>query len=243
MATRQEEVHMSRSVLVTGGNRGIGLATAEALAAEGNKVAITYRSGEPPPGFHAVRCDVTDPDDVRAAVEDVTIQQGPVEVLVSNAGITRDQLLIGMPDEDFRAVMETNFQAAVTVTREVVPAMIKARWGRLIYMSSMSGMAGAPGQTNYASSKAALIGFARSLAIEVGRRNITVNVVSPGLIETDMVQDITDTRREQALARTALARPGTAAEVAAAVRFLAGDDASYVTAGVIPVTGGLGAGH
>ncbi|TLS47357.1 SDR family oxidoreductase [Streptomyces montanus] len=234
---------MTRSVLVTGGNRGIGLATARALADEGNKVAITYRNGEPPPGFFAVRCDVTSADDIRAAVEEVTIQQGPVEVLVSNAGITRDQLLIGMPEDDFRAVMETNFQAAVTVTREVIPAMIKARWGRLIYMSSMSGMAGAPGQTNYASSKAALIGFARSLAIEVGRRNITVNVVSPGLIETDMVQDITDARREQALARTALARPGTAEEVAAAVRFLAGEDSSYVTAGVIPVTGGLGAGH
>lgn len=234
---------MSRSVLVTGGNRGIGLATARALAAEGHKVAITYRSSEPPPGFFAVRCDVTDPEQVRAAVEEVSIQQGAVEVLVSNAGITRDQLLIGMPEEDFRAVMETNFQAAVTVTREVVPAMIKARWGRLIYMSSINSMSGAPGQTNYASAKAALIGFARSLAIELGRRNVTVNVVAPGMIETDMVEHVTDARRKAALARTALARTGTPEEVAAAVRFLAGEDASYVTAGVIPVTGGLGAGH
>ncbi|MDH6225238.1 MULTISPECIES: 3-oxoacyl-ACP reductase FabG [Streptomyces] len=234
---------MTRSVLVTGGNRGIGLATARALAAEGNKVAITYRNGEPPPGFFAVRCDVTDPAQVKAAVEEVAIQQGPVEILVSNAGITRDQVLIGMPEEDFRDVMETNFQAAVTVTREVVPAMIKARWGRLIYMSSINSMSGAPGQTNYASAKAAMIGFARSLAIEVGRRNITVNVVAPGMIETDMVQNVTDARRQAALARTALARTGTPEEVAAAVRFLAGDDASYVTAGVIPVTGGLGAGH
>ncbi|WP_432134813.1 MULTISPECIES: SDR family oxidoreductase [unclassified Streptomyces] len=234
---------MSRSVLVTGGNRGIGLATARVLAAEGHKVAITYRNGEPPPGFFAVRCDVTDPAQVKAAVEDVTVQQGAVEILVSNAGITRDQLLIGMPEEDFRAVMETNFQAAVGVTREVVPAMIKARWGRLIYMSSINSMSGAPGQTNYASAKAALIGFARSLAIEVGRRNITVNVVAPGMIETDMVENVTDARRQAALARTALARTGTAEEVAAAVRFLAADDASYVTAGVIPVTGGLGAGH
>ncbi|MEU1439014.1 3-oxoacyl-ACP reductase FabG [Streptomyces sp. NPDC005786] len=234
---------MSRSVLVTGGNRGIGLATARALAAEGHKVAITHHSSEPPPGFFAVRCDVTDPEQVRAAVEEVSIQQGAVEVLVSNAGITRDQLLIGMPEEDFRAVMETNFQAAVTVTREVVPAMIKARWGRLIYMSSINSLSGAPGQTNYASAKAALIGFARSLAIELGRRNVTVNVVAPGMIETDMVEHVTDARRQAALARTALARTGTPEEVAAAVRFLAGEDASYVTAGVIPVTGGLGAGH
>ncbi|MFJ5846935.1 3-oxoacyl-ACP reductase FabG [Streptomyces sp. NPDC092903] len=234
---------MSRSVLVTGGNRGIGLATARALAAEGHKVAITYRNGEPPPGFFAVRCDVTDPAQVKAAVEAVSIQQGDIEILVSNAGITRDQLLIGMPEDDFRAVMETNFQGAVSVTRAVVPAMIKARWGRLIYMSSINSMSGAPGQTNYASSKAALIGFARSLAIELGRRNITVNVVAPGMIETDMVENVTDARRKAALARTALARTGAPEEVAAAARFLAGEDASYVTAGVIPVTGGLGAGH
>ncbi|MFD7866750.1 3-oxoacyl-ACP reductase FabG [Streptomyces sp. NPDC059783] len=234
---------MSRSVLVTGGNRGIGLATARALAAEGHKVAITYRNGEPPPGFFAVRCDVTDGEQIRAAVEEVTIQQGPVEILVSNAGITRDQLLIGMPEDDFRSVMETNFEAAVAITRAVVPAMIKARWGRLIYMSSINSMSGAPGQTNYASAKAALIGFARSLAIELGRRNVTVNVVAPGMIETDMVEHVTDARRQAALARTALARTGTPEEVAAAVRFLAGEDASYVTAGVIPVTGGLGAGH
>ncbi|MER7054565.1 MULTISPECIES: SDR family oxidoreductase [unclassified Streptomyces] len=234
---------MSRSVLVTGGNRGIGLASARALAAEGNKVAITYRTGEPPAGFHAVRCDVTDTAQLKAAVEEVTVQQGAVEILVSNAGITRDQLLIGMPEEDFRAVMTTNFEAAVALTRQVLPAMIKARWGRLIYMSSINSMSGAPGQTNYASAKAALIGFARSLAIEVGRRNITANVVAPGMIETDMVEHVTDVRRQAALARTALARTGTPEEVAAAVRFLAADDASYVTAGVIPVTGGLGAGH
>ncbi len=234
---------MSRSVLVTGGNRGIGLACARALAAEGNKVAITYRSGEPPAGFFAVRCDVTDADQLKDAVDEVTRQQGAVEILVSNAGITRDQLLIGMPEEDFRAVMATNFEAAVALTRLVVPPMIKARWGRLIYMSSINSMSGAPGQTNYASAKAALIGFARSIAIEVGRRNITANVVAPGMIETDMVGNVTDARRQAALARTALARTGTAEEVAAAVRFLAADDASYVTAGVIPVTGGLGAGH
>ncbi|MBV2154807.1 3-oxoacyl-ACP reductase FabG [Kitasatospora sp. SUK 42] len=234
---------MTRSVLITGGNRGIGLATARAFAAQGDKVTVTYRSGEPPEGLHGVRCDVTDPESVRSAVEEARIQHGPIQVLVSNAGITRDELLVGMADEDFRAVIETNFLGAVSVAKQVVPDMIKARWGRLIFMSSMSGMAGAPGQTNYAASKAALIGFTRSLAREVGRRKITANVVSPGLIETDMVKDVTDARREHVLAQTSLGRPGTAEEVAGAVRFLASDDASYVTAAIIPVTGGLGVGH
>ncbi|GAA0677783.1 3-oxoacyl-[acyl-carrier-protein] reductase [Kitasatospora atroaurantiaca] len=234
---------MSRSVLITGGNRGIGLATARVFAAQGDKVAVTYRSGEPPEGLFGVRCDVTDPAAVKAAVEEVRIQHGPVEVLVSNAGITRDQLLVAMEDEDFRAVMETNFLGAVNVAKEVTTDMVKARWGRMIFMSSMSGMAGAPGQTNYAASKAAMIGFARSLAREVGRRRITVNVVSPGLIETDMVKDVTDARRDFVLGQTALGRAGTAEEVAAVVRFLASDEAAYVTAGVIPVTGGAGVGH
>lgn len=234
---------MSRSVLVTGGNRGIGLATARALAAEGHKVAVTYHSTEPPPGFFAVRCDVTDPAQVKAAVEEVSIQQGAVEVLVSNAGITRDQLLIGMPEDDFRAVMETNFQAAVTVTREVVPAMIKARWGRIdlhVVHQQHVRCAGA----DQLRVRQGRVDRLRPLAgHRAGRRNVTVNVVAPGMIETDMVEHVTDARREAALARTALARTGTPEEVAAAVRFLAGEDASYVTAGVIPVTGGLGAGH
>ncbi|MFF1563313.1 3-oxoacyl-ACP reductase FabG [Streptomyces sp. NPDC058293] len=234
---------MSRSVLVTGGNRGIGLATARALAEQGDKVAVTYRTGEPPEGLFGVRCDVRDPESVRRAVDEARIQHGPIQVLVSNAGITRDELLVGMEDDDFRAVIETNLMSAVTVAREVVPDMLKARWGRVVLMSSMSAMAGAPGQTNYAASKAGLIGFGRSLAREVGRRNITVNIVSPGLIETDMVKDVTDARRQHVLGQTSLFRAGTPDEVAAAVRFLASEEASYVTAAILPVTGGLGVGH
>lgn len=234
---------MSRSVLVTGGNRGIGLATARAFAAQGDKVTVTYRTGEPPEGLFGVRCDVTDPESVSRAVDEARIQHGPIQVLVSNAGITRDELLIGMKAEDFRAVIETNLLAAVSVTKEVLPAMVKARWGRIILVASVSAMAGAPGQTNYAASKAGLIGFGRSLALEVGRRKITVNVVTPGLIETDMVKDVTDARRDHLLGQTSLFRAGRPEEVAGAVKFLASDDASYVTAAVVPVTGGLGVGH
>ncbi|MDH6125243.1 3-oxoacyl-ACP reductase FabG [Kitasatospora sp. GP82] len=234
---------MSRSVLITGGNRGIGLAVARAFAAQGDKVAVTYRSGEPPEGLFGVRCDVTDAAAVRAAVEEVRVQQGPVEVLVSNAGITRDQLLVAMADEDFRAVIETNLIGAVNVAKEVTTDMVKARWGRMVFVSSMSGFTGAPGQTNYAASKAALIGFARSLAREVGRRRITVNVVTPGLIETDMVREVTDARRSYVIGQTALGRTGTPEEVAAVVRFLASEEAAYITAGAIPVTGGAGVGQ
>lgn len=234
---------MSRSVLVTGGNRGIGLATARALAAQGDKVAVTYRTGEPPEGLFGVRCDITDAESVRRAVEEARIQHGPIQVLVSNAGITRDELLVAMDESDFRAVVETNLLAAVGVVKEVVPDMIKARWGRIVLVSSVSSLAGAPGQTNYAASKAGLIGFGRSLALEVGRRNVTVNVVTPGLIETDMVKEVTGARRDHLLSQTSLFRAGQPEEVAGVIRFLASDDASYVTAGVIPVTGGLGVGH
>ncbi|MCX4663519.1 3-oxoacyl-ACP reductase FabG [Streptomyces uncialis] len=234
---------MSRSVLVTGGNRGIGLATARALAAQGDKVAVTYRTGEPPEGLFGVRCDITDAESVRRAVEEARIQHGPLQVLVSNAGITRDELLVAMDESDFRAVVETNLLAAVGVVKEVVPDMIKARWGRIVLVSSVSSLAGAPGQTNYAASKAGLIGFGRSLALEVGRRNVTVNIVTPGLIETDMVKEVTGPRRDHLLSQTSLFRAGQPEEVAGVIRFLASDDASYVTAGVIPVTGGLGVGH
>ncbi|MFJ7417773.1 3-oxoacyl-ACP reductase FabG [Streptomyces uncialis] len=234
---------MSRSVLVTGGNRGIGLATARALAAQGDKVAVTYRTGEPPEGLFGVRCDITDAESVRRAVEEARIQHGPIQVLVSNAGITRDELLVAMDESDFRAVVETNLLAAVGVVKEVVPDMIKARWGRIVLVSSVSSLAGAPGQTNYAASKAGLIGFGRSLALEVGRRNVTVNIVTPGLIETDMVKEVTGPRRDHLLSQTSLFRAGQPEEVAGVIRFLASDDASYVTSGVIPVTGGLGVGH
>jgi 3-oxoacyl-[acyl-carrier protein] reductase len=234
---------MSRSVLVTGGNRGIGLATALALAEQGDKVAVTYRTGKPPEGLFGVQCDVTDQESVKRAVAEVRVQQGPVQVLVSNAGITRDKLLVGMSDDDFRAVIEANLMGAVHVAREAVSDMIRARWGRVIFMSSTTALAGAPGQTNYAASKAGLIGFGRSLAREVGRRRITVNVVAPGLIETDMAKDVTAERREHVLGQTSLHRAGTPEEVAHVVRFLASEEASYITAGVIPVTGGLGVGH
>ncbi|MFE4633064.1 3-oxoacyl-ACP reductase FabG [Streptomyces sp. NPDC056773] len=234
---------MSRHVLVTGGNRGIGLATARAFADQGDKVTVTHRTGEPPEGLFGVRCDVTDPESVRRAVEEARIQHGPVEVLVSNAGITRDELLLGMKAEDFRAVIETNLLAAVAVTKECLSDMVKARWGRIVLVASVSALAGAPGQTNYAASKAGLIGFGRSLALEVGRRKVTVNVVTPGLIETDMVKDVTGPRRDHLLSQTSLFRAGQPEEVAGVVKFLASDDASYVTSAVIPVTGGLGVGH
>jgi 3-oxoacyl-[acyl-carrier protein] reductase len=233
---------MTRSVLVSGGNRGIGLAIARTLAAAGDKVAITYRSGEPPPGFFAVRCDVTSTDSVREAVEQVRLQQGAVQVLISNAGVVNDNLLMRMSEDQFRSVLETNLHGAVRLTQAVMPDMVAARWGRLVYVSSMTGMTGAPGQANYSSSKAALVGLARSVARELGPRKITANVVAPGLIDTDMTEGVTDKRRAQILSDTILGRTGTADEVAAAVAFLASDQASYITAAVLPVTGGAGAG-
>jgi 3-oxoacyl-[acyl-carrier protein] reductase len=189
-----------------------------------------------------VRCDVSDPESVEAAVERVRREHGPVEILVSNAGTTRDGLLMGMTDREFTDVLDTNLVGAMRVTRAVLTDMVRARWGRLVYVSSLTGMAGAPGQANYAASKAGLFGLARSVAQEVGKRGITANVVSPGLIETDMIADLPAERREAILARTPLHRTGTAEEVAAAVRFLAQEDASYVTCANIPVTGGADVG-
>ncbi|MEV8326022.1 3-oxoacyl-ACP reductase FabG [Kitasatospora sp. NPDC056731] len=234
---------MSRSVLVTGGNRGIGLEVARTFAEAGEKVAVTYRSGEPPAGLFGVRCDVTDPQSVERAFAEVEAQQGPVEVLVANAGATRDMLMLGMSEEDFAAVIETNLMGAFRVARRAAVRMATARWGRVLLVSSTVGMAGSPGQTNYAASKSALIGLARSMCWELGRRNITVNVVAPGLIETDMIAHLTPERRAELVARTALRRPGTAAEVAAVVRFLASEEASFVTGAVVPVGGGHGMGH
>lgn len=229
---------MSRRVLVTGGNRGIGLAVARAFAAQGDKVVVTHRGDEPPDGLDGVRCDVTDPDSVEEAVERVRREHGPVEVLVSNAGITRDGLLLGMSDAEFTEVIDTNLVGALRVTRAVLTDMVRARWGRLVYVSSLTGLVGAPGQANYAASKAGLIGLAHSVAREVGKRGVTANVVSPGLIDTDMTTGLAGPRRDALLGRTALGRAGTAVEVAAAVRFLASEDAGYVTAANIPVNGG-----
>ena len=234
---------MSRTVLVTGGNRGIGLAVARAFADAGDKVAVTYRSGPPPEGLFGVRCDVTEPDTIPDAIAEVEAQYGPVEVLVSNAGITRDALGIVMSEEDFSDVVETNLTGAFRLVRHGTAGMLKARWGRLVFISSVMGFLGSPGQVNYAASKAGLLGLARSLAWELGSRNITVNVVTPGLIETDMIADLTDKRRDELLSQTALRRTGTPEEVAAVVRFLASDDAAYVTGALLPVGGGLAMGH
>lgn len=234
---------MTRSVLVTGGNRGIGLATAHAFARAGDKVAVTYRTGDPPDGLFGVRCDVRDPESVKAAFDEVRVQQGPIEVLIANAGITRDGLLLGLDDEAFVDVVETNLLGAMRCAREASIDMVRARWGRIVFVSSTSAMAGSPGQTNYTASKAALIGLARSLAWELGPRKITVNTVAPGYIDTDMTRSVSEKRRQSILSQTALGRYGTTDEVTGVLRFVAGDDASYLTGTFIPVGGGLGMGY
>ncbi|HEX3304290.1 MAG TPA: beta-ketoacyl-ACP reductase [Thermomicrobiales bacterium] len=234
---------MTRSVLVTGGNRGIGLAIARAFSAAGDKVAITYRSGEPPEGLFGVRCDVTDQAAVEAAFDSVESQQGPVEVLVANAGITRDKLLLRMAEDDFTVVLDTNLTGSYRVAKRATRSMLRARRGRLIFISSVVGLLGSAGQANYAASKAGLVGLARSLARELGSRNITANVVAPGFVSTDMTEALHEERRSEILAQVPLGRYATADEVAAVVRFLAGEDAAYITGAVIPVDGGLGMGH
>jgi 3-oxoacyl-[acyl-carrier protein] reductase len=234
---------VTRSVLVTGGNRGIGLAIARAFSAAGDKVAITYRRGEPPEGLFGVRCDVTDQAAVETAFDSVESQQGPVEVLVANAGITRDTLLLRMAEDDFTAVLDTNLTGSYRVAKRAARSMLRARRGRLIFISSVVGLLGSAGQANYAASKAGLVGLARSLARELGSRNITANVVAPGFVSTDMTEALPEERRSEILAHVPLGRYATADEVAAVVRFLAGDDAAYITGAVIPVDGGLGMGH
>ena len=234
---------MSRTVLITGGNRGIGLALARSFAAGGDKVAITYRSGEPPEGLFGVRCDVTDPEAAERAVAEVEAQFGPVQVLVANAGITRDGMAPMMREEDFEDVIRTNLVGAFRMARLVARSMIGAKWGRIVFVSSVMGFLGSPGQSNYAASKSGMLGLTRSLAWELGSRNITVNMVAPGLIETDMIQAVKDKRREQLLSQTPLRRTGRPEEVAEAVRFLAGDGASYVTGAALAVGGGLAMGH
>jgi 3-oxoacyl-[acyl-carrier protein] reductase len=234
---------VSRSVLVTGGNRGIGLAVARAFAADGEQVAVTYRSGEPPAGLRGVRCDVTDASQVDRAFSEVEEAQGPVEVLVANAGITRDQLLLRMSEEDFTTVLDTNLTGSYRVARRAARGMLRARSGRLIFISSVVGMLGSAGQANYAAAKAGLVGLARSLARELGSRSITANVVAPGFVDTDMTAALPADRREQILGQVPLGRLATAEEVAGVVRFLAGDAAAYITGAVVPVDGGLGMGH
>ena len=234
---------MSRSVLVTGGNRGIGLAIARRLAAGGDQVTVTSRSGDPVPGLSVVRCDVTDAASVDAAFAQAEAEHGPVEVLVSNAGITQDQLLALMKEEDFAGVVDTNLTGAYRVAKRAVRGMMRQRRGRLIFMSSVVGLLGSPGQANYAASKAGLVGLARSLARELALRNITANVVAPGFVDTDMTAALPEERKKDIVASIPLARYATADEVAGVVAFLASEDGGYITGAVIPVDGGLGMGH
>ncbi|MCC5576090.1 beta-ketoacyl-ACP reductase [Microtetraspora sp. AC03309] len=234
---------MARSVLVTGGNRGIGLAIARELAAAGDAVAVTYRSGQPPQGLFGVRCDVTDSADVDAAFEKAEAEHGPVEVVVANAGITKDTLLPLMKEETFTDVIDTNLTGAYRVAKRAVRPMLRLKRGRIVLISSVVAMLGSAGQTNYAASKAGLIGFGRSLARELASRGITVNIVAPGFVETDMTAVLDDAQQELIRKNIPLGRQATAEEIAKVVRFLASDDASYVTGAVIPVDGGLGMGH
>ncbi len=234
---------MARSVLVTGGNRGIGLAIARALAANGDSVAVTHRSGEPPEGLFGVRCDVTDSASVDAAFGEVEARQGPVEVLVANAGVTRDQLLMRMSDDDFGAVLDTNLTGAFRCVRRASKGMIRMRRGRIVLISSVVGLYGSPGQVNYAASKAGLVGIARSVTRELGGRGITANVVAPGFIETDMTAGLPADTKAGYVKAIPAARFAQAEEVAAAVRFLASDAAAYISGAVLPVDGGLGMGH
>ena len=233
-----------RNVLVTGGNRGIGLSIARALAEAGDQVVVTHRSGEPPEGLQGVRCDVTDSASVDAAfAEAEQLLGGPVEVLVANAGVTKDTLLMRMSDDEFDSVLDTNLTGAFRCARRAVKGMIRLRRGRIIFISSVVGLYGSPGQANYAASKAGLVGLARSISRELGGRGITANVVAPGFIETDMTAELPEDRKKAYQATIPAGRFAQPEEVAAAVRFLAGDDAAYITGAVIPVDGGLGMGH
>lgn len=234
---------MGRSVLVTGGNRGIGLAIARAFAAQGDDVAVTYRGKPAPEDLFGVRCDVTDSAQVDSAFKEVEEKHGHVEVLVANAGITDDTLLMRMSEEQFTSVLDANLTGAFRVAKRATRAMLKARWGRMIFISSVVGLAGSPGQVNYAASKAGLIGVARSITRELGGRNITANVITPGFIATDMTDAVAEERKQAILASVPSGRYGQPDEVAAAVTFLASDAAAYVTGAVLPVDGGLGMGH
>ena len=234
---------MSRSVLVTGGNRGIGLAIARRLAANGDQVTVTSRSGEKVDGLTTARCDVRDATSVDEAFAAVEATQGPVEVLVANAGVTRDQLLALMSEDDFGIVLDTNLTGAYRVARRAVRGMMRLRRGRMVFISSVVGLLGSAGQANYAASKAGLVGLARSLARELGSRGITANVIAPGFVDSDMTAVLSQDRKAAILSAVPLARFASADEVAAAVAFLAGQDAAYITGAVIPVDGGLGMGH
>lgn len=237
------ENESGRSVLVTGGNRGIGLAIARAFLAAGDRVAITYRSGEVPEGMLGVKADVTDMASVDAAFTEVEAAHGPVEVLVANAGITRDTLLLRMSEEDFADVIDTNLTGAFRVVKRASKGMLRMKKGRVVLISSVVGLYGSPGQINYAASKSGLIGIARSLTRELGSRNITANVVAPGFIDTDMTRSLPEDTQKNYLSSIPAGRFAEPEEVANVVRWIAGEEAGYISGAVIPVDGGLGMGH
>ncbi|WP_010541749.1 3-oxoacyl-ACP reductase FabG1 [Dietzia alimentaria] len=243
MVSESTRAATARTVLVTGGNRGIGRAVAERLLADGHRVAVTHRGSGAPDGLFGVECDVTDPESVDAAFSAVEAEYGPVEVVVSNAGITDDTLLMRMKDDQFTRVVEANLAGAFRVAKRASRGMLRAKFGRMIFIGSVVGQSGTAGQVNYASSKAGLVGMARSLTRELGSRNITANVVAPGFIDTDMTAGLDEKTRELAVAAIPLGRQGSAADVAGAVSFLAGDDAGYISGAVLPVDGGMGMGH
>ena len=235
--------HAPRTVLITGGSKGIGLATARAFQALGDNVAVTYNSSPPPDDLYSVKCDVTSAADVEAAFSAVEAKFGPVNVLVSNAGITRDGLLLRMGESDFADVIDANLTAAYRVCKRAAQGMIRARSGRIILVSSVVAMLGSAGQANYSASKAGLIGLARSLARELGSRNVCVNVVAPGPVDTDMTAVLGDKRMEELRAAVPLGRTAQTSEIADVITFLASRSAGYITGAVIPVDGGLGMGH
>ena len=237
------EEPLSRVVLITGGSRGIGLATAQRFAALGDKVAVTYNTSAPTGDFLAVQCDVTKQEDVDRTFAEVEEKLGPVEILVSNAGITRDGLLLRMKEQDFADVLDANLTGAFRVSKRATQSMLRARKGRIILVSSVVGLLGQAGQANYAASKAGLVGFARSLARELGSRSITVNVVAPGPVDTDMTRALGEEKLQALAALVPLGRIATTDEIAGVITFLASPDAAYITGAVIPVDGGLGMGH
>jgi len=233
----------ARTVLVTGGNRGIGYAIAEEFVSQGHRVAVTARSGCGPEGTLTVTADVTDADSIDAAFTRVEEELGPVEVVVANAGVTRDMLLMRMSDEDFTSVIDTNLSGAFRVVKRATKGMIKARHGRIILVSSVVGLLGGAGQVNYSASKSGLVGIARSVTRELGSRGITANVVAPGFIETDMTAELPEATQAEYKKQIPAGRYATPAEVAKVIAWLAGDDAAYISGAVIPVDGGLGMGH
>ncbi len=234
---------MARTVLVTGGNRGIGLAIAQAFAKQGDRVAVTHRSGDAPEGLFGVTCDVTDADSVDAAFAAVEAELGPVEVLVANAGITDDTLIMRMSEEQFTRVLDTNLTGAFRCAKRASTRMLRGKWGRMIFISSVVGLYGGVGQVNYAASKAGLVGVARSITRELGSRNITANVVAPGFVETDMTAALPEERRAEYRKAIPAGRFAQPEEVAGVVTWLASEAAGYISGAVVPVDGGLGMGH